>query len=124
VLHHPFIVLPLKRKVMEIFSRNGLLIILLLFVSGAVQTYGETKTCPRKKSPCFLKKMKCPAECPTSSSKDPKAKVCIVNCDSPICKAQCKSKTIVIFHCIFIRFIVIVLLLNIKYQFGLECCYC
>ncbi|KAK7816282.1 hypothetical protein CFP56_044171, partial [Quercus suber] len=34
----------------------------------------------------------CPAECPTSTPKDPKAKVCYVNCDSPICKAACKHR--------------------------------
>ncbi|XP_059440874.1 uncharacterized protein LOC132173394 [Corylus avellana] len=79
---------------MEMMSgRNGLFIILLLFVSAAVQTYGETKTCLSRRSPCFLKKMECPAECPTTTSpKDPKAKVCYINCDSPICKAQCKRR--------------------------------
>jgi hypothetical protein len=92
---------------MEMLGRNGLFIILLLFVSSAaghakVETKVETKTCPSLKSPCCFKKMKCPAECPTTYPKDPNAKACYVNCYSPICKAECKSKTIIIFHYILI----------------------
>uniref|UniRef100_A0A2N9J8C8 Late embryogenesis abundant protein LEA-2 subgroup domain-containing protein n=1 Tax=Fagus sylvatica TaxID=28930 RepID=A0A2N9J8C8_FAGSY len=79
---------------MEMIRRFSLLIILLLFVSSAtaISSNKETKTCYNRKSKCFLKKITCPAECPTSSSKDPKAKVCYVNCDSPICKAACKRR--------------------------------
>ncbi|KAB1217208.1 hypothetical protein CJ030_MR4G021113 [Morella rubra] len=78
---------------MEILRRNGLLIILLLFVTGAVQNCtAETKTCISKTSPCHLKKITCPAQCPASTSTDPKAKVCFVNCQSPICKAECKVR--------------------------------
>ncbi|XP_059442128.1 uncharacterized protein LOC132174496 [Corylus avellana] len=77
---------------------NGLfVIIVLLFVSSAAHAKTEkikveTKNCPTRRSPCFYKKMKCPAECPTSYPKDPKAKVCYINCYSPICKAECKKR--------------------------------
>ncbi|KAI9075629.1 hypothetical protein K1719_042429 [Acacia pycnantha] len=52
----------------------------------------ETKTCTHRSSPCFLKRIQCPAQCPSSSPSDPKAKICYVDCDSPICKAQCKTR--------------------------------
>ncbi|XP_040987004.1 uncharacterized protein LOC121234929 [Juglans microcarpa x Juglans regia] len=77
---------------MEIFSRNGLLIILLLFISGAVHIDAETKTCTSKGSPCRFIKMPCPSQCPTSSPTNPKAKVCYVNCNSPVCQAECKHR--------------------------------
>ena len=56
----------------------------------------ETKTCTTRRSPCFLKKIQCPPECPSSSPSpsNPKAKICYIDCESPICKAQCKSKLI------------------------------
>uniref|UniRef100_A0A7N0SXT2 Uncharacterized protein n=1 Tax=Kalanchoe fedtschenkoi TaxID=63787 RepID=A0A7N0SXT2_KALFE len=54
--------------------------------------YGETRTCYSKKIPCFLKQLKCPPQCPSTAPKDPKAKVCYIDCSSPICKAQCKKR--------------------------------
>ncbi|KAG2677917.1 hypothetical protein I3760_12G118700 [Carya illinoinensis] len=77
---------------MGILSRNGLLMILLLFLFGAVRIHAEIKTCTSKSSPCRFKKMICPAQCPSSSPKDPKAKVCYINCNSPVCKAECKNR--------------------------------
>lgn len=100
MLNHQYILVPLKRKVMEIISRFGLLIILLLFLSGATTSSSkkDTKTCYNLSSPCKFKKITCPDECPTSSPTDPKAKVCYLDCNSPICKAACKRKTIVLFQ--------------------------
>ncbi|KAJ1381670.1 Root cap [Sesbania bispinosa] len=43
-------------------------------------------------SPCFLKKIPCPAECPSKSPTNPKAKVCYLDCNSPVCKSQCKNR--------------------------------
>ncbi|PRQ31401.1 hypothetical protein RchiOBHm_Chr5g0035091 [Rosa chinensis] len=74
-------------------SYKTLLIILLFFVSAILQSRAETKVCFSKGSPCFLKKIQCPAQCPSSSPTDPKVtKVCVVNCNSPICKAECKNR--------------------------------
>lgn len=79
-------------------SNKSLLIILLFFVSAILQTRAETKVCYSKGSPCFMKKIQCPTQCPSSSPSDPKVtKVCAVNCNSPICKAECKSKNIQLF---------------------------
>ncbi|KAA8523845.1 hypothetical protein F0562_010268 [Nyssa sinensis] len=36
--------------------------------------------------------MTCPIQCPTASPSDPKAKVCYVNCYSPVCKAECRNR--------------------------------
>ncbi|KAG8364982.1 hypothetical protein BUALT_Bualt18G0055200 [Buddleja alternifolia] len=49
-------------------------------------------TCTSRRSRCFLKKIPCPRECPLTRPKDSKAKVCYVNCDSPICKAERKHR--------------------------------
>ncbi|XP_050110689.1 uncharacterized protein LOC126589446 [Malus sylvestris] len=49
------------------------------------------KVCYAKKSPCFGKQVQCPQECPSGSPTDKMAKMCYLNCDSPICKAECKS---------------------------------
>ncbi|KAL6202211.1 hypothetical protein ACLB2K_025920 [Fragaria x ananassa] len=78
---------------LEAGSNKSLLIILLFFVSAILQTRAETKVCYSKGSPCFMKKIQCPAQCPSSSPSDPKVtKVCAVNCNSPICKAECKNR--------------------------------
>ncbi|KAK3003479.1 hypothetical protein RJ639_018235 [Escallonia herrerae] len=77
---------------MSILSRSCLLIILLIFVSGvSVQVNGETVTCNRP-GPCFLRRLSCPSECPTVYPSDPQAKVCYVNCNSPICRAECRNR--------------------------------
>ncbi|CAL5341905.1 unnamed protein product [Camellia sinensis] len=82
-----------ENRVMKIILSNKcLLIILLLFISGAIQIQAETTTCNKPKSPCFLKKLPCPSECPTPYPSDAKAKVCYVNCNSPICRAECKTR--------------------------------
>ncbi|KAH7514160.1 hypothetical protein FEM48_Zijuj11G0059200 [Ziziphus jujuba var. spinosa] len=87
-------------KSMQMFSRgscSSLLIILALFVSGMVMQIEaaaakyDTVSC-YKKGPCFLKKIRCPTECPFTSPTDPQAKICSVNCDSPICKAECRKR--------------------------------
>ncbi|KAL3850768.1 hypothetical protein ACJIZ3_012650 [Penstemon smallii] len=77
---------------MKIFSSSCTL--LLLFVACLVlRVHGnEIITCTNKKSPCFLKPLKCPNECPKKIPSNSKAKACYVNCNSPVCKAECKKK--------------------------------
>ncbi|KAJ0103367.1 hypothetical protein Patl1_04563 [Pistacia atlantica] len=79
---------------MKVSSSNGFLIILLIAVSVAVgiNAAPQSLTCSARKSPCFLKKITCPYECPTTTPSDPKAKVCYINCNSPICKAECRNR--------------------------------
>ncbi|KAJ4726249.1 Root cap/late embryogenesis-like protein [Melia azedarach] len=72
-------------------SDSSLFIILLILVSVFVQIHAETATCTFHKSPCFLKYITCPPECPSRSPKDPKAKACFINSYSPVCKAECKN---------------------------------
>ncbi|CAN6558050.1 unnamed protein product [Malus baccata var. baccata] len=38
--------------------------------------------------------VECPYECPSSYSEDQKAKVCYIDCDSPMCKAHCKHNSL------------------------------
>ncbi|KAK6154314.1 hypothetical protein DH2020_008562 [Rehmannia glutinosa] len=52
----------------------------------------ERVTCTNRRSRCFLKSITCPIQCPLRRPKDPKAKACYINCDSPICKAECRRK--------------------------------
>ncbi|XP_009342433.1 uncharacterized protein LOC103934419 [Pyrus x bretschneideri] len=79
---------------MEFLGSKSVLIVLVILVSASVLVQSKTdlKVCYSKKSPCFLKQVHCPAECPSSSPKDKKAKICYLNCDSPICKAECKGR--------------------------------
>ncbi|KAK6134500.1 hypothetical protein DH2020_031734 [Rehmannia glutinosa] len=77
---------------MKILSRKGIFAIWLLFVPCLVQSYVDTITCYTKKSPCFLKQLKCPKECPSKQPSYAKAKACYLNCNSPICKPECRNK--------------------------------
>ncbi|KAL0399355.1 UNVERIFIED_CONTAM: hypothetical protein Sradi_2278800 [Sesamum radiatum] len=74
--------------------------LLLLFLACVVDVHGDTITCYTRKSPCFLKQLKCPAECPSKQPTNSYAKVCHLNCNSPICKPECKSAdgTVFYFH--------------------------
>lgn len=82
---------------MDFSSSKGLIFVLLIFALCVLHINAETQTCTNRRSPCFLKKIPCPSECPLKSPSDPKAKVCYLDCDSPICKTQCKSKTIILY---------------------------
>ncbi|KAK6917478.1 Root cap [Dillenia turbinata] len=53
----------------------------------------ETVTCKTRHSRCFLKKIKCPKECPKVKPSDPKAKACFLDCYSPKCEAVCRYHT-------------------------------
>ncbi|MED6211828.1 hypothetical protein PIB30_077338 [Stylosanthes scabra] len=78
---------------MAISRNNGLVfVMLLLFASYALQISAETHICIRRNSPCFLKRMTCPPQCNSTFPKDPKAKVCYIDCLSPKCEAQCKTR--------------------------------
>ncbi|TXG67114.1 hypothetical protein EZV62_008389 [Acer yangbiense] len=80
---------------MRFSSRNSGLIILLVFVSVVVRIHGASLLCTNARSRCFRKVITCPAQCPSKSSKNPTAKVCYVDCNSPLCQAVCKRKIIV-----------------------------
>ncbi|PNY09267.1 hypothetical protein L195_g005813 [Trifolium pratense] len=53
----------------------------------------QSVSCNFWRSPCFAKKIQCPSECPLTTLSDPNhsnAKVCYLDCVSPVCKAECK----------------------------------
>lgn len=78
---------------MEAIRSSSILVILLVCLSGAIQVKAYYSLyCSNAASRCNGKTIKCPYECPSSYSEDPKAKVCYVNCDSPICKSECKHR--------------------------------
>ncbi|XP_030551012.2 uncharacterized protein LOC115755668 [Rhodamnia argentea] len=77
---------------MKLSRIYGFLATVLLIVCGLARVHGATISCLSRGSPCFLKKMTCPDECPSNSPSNSKAKVCYVNCNSPICKPECKNK--------------------------------
>ncbi|PQQ11876.1 uncharacterized protein Pyn_32905 [Prunus yedoensis var. nudiflora] len=84
---------------MDFLGNKKTLIIVLLFVSAAVlaQSKGtsDIKVCYGRKSPCFLKQLPCPKECPLASPTDKKAKICYLNCDSPYAKLSAKSASLI-----------------------------
>ncbi|QCD86773.1 uncharacterized protein LOC114170596 [Vigna unguiculata] len=71
-----------------------IIIALSLFVSClSVQANAYYyRQCSTKGSRCYGKYIRCPNECPSSESTDPKAKVCHIDCDKPICRAVCRSR--------------------------------
>ncbi|KAI3466150.1 hypothetical protein Pfo_022813 [Paulownia fortunei] len=80
---------------MKIFSYQCLLIIMLICASCVTRIFAqkpERVTCTSRRSRCFLKSITCPNQCPFRRPKDPKAKACFINCDSPICKAECRHR--------------------------------
>ncbi|KZV43431.1 hypothetical protein F511_30385 [Dorcoceras hygrometricum] len=64
------------------------LILSSLVIQGAV----DTVTCTTTNSKCYLQSLSCPSECPQTQPSDSKAKACYLNCNSPICKPECKKK--------------------------------
>ncbi|EEF28676.1 uncharacterized protein LOC8277669 [Ricinus communis] len=79
---------------MKILSSISLSVILLAFISGLIQANAavESVKCNNAASRCYGKNVYCPAECPSTYSKDPYAKVCYINCDHPQCKTECKRR--------------------------------
>ncbi|KAL1336942.1 hypothetical protein HN51_031357 [Arachis hypogaea] len=76
---------------MEITRSSSFLIILLVFVSSLVETNAYYyKNCYAGR--CNGKYIRCPEECPSSESNDPKAKVCQIDCDKPTCNAVCRQR--------------------------------
>ncbi|KAJ9563043.1 hypothetical protein OSB04_008203 [Centaurea solstitialis] len=57
-----------------------------------VKPMQELLTCKSRKSRCFMKRIKCPVECPKVKPKNPKDKACFLDCYSPKCEAVCKSR--------------------------------
>ncbi|XP_023739298.1 uncharacterized protein LOC111887363 [Lactuca sativa] len=57
-----------------------------------VKPVQEILTCKSRKSRCFMKRIKCPVECPKVKPKNPKDKACFLDCYSPKCEAVCKSR--------------------------------
>ncbi|KAL1815366.1 hypothetical protein ACET3Z_017940 [Daucus carota] len=79
---------------MKIFKCT-ILAIVLSILYGAVQIHAQApqrSTCFSRRSACFLRRIRCPEECPTFRPSNPKAKACYINCDSPICQAECKNR--------------------------------
>ncbi|XP_074311054.1 uncharacterized protein LOC141646944 [Silene latifolia] len=89
---------------MKFSSINCLLsIVFLVFISCFITVQSktsppppvvraQTRTCVTRKSPCFLKRITCPRQCPTLNPTNPRAKVCDIDCNNPICKAECRNR--------------------------------
>ncbi|KAM7251429.1 hypothetical protein ACFE04_023312 [Oxalis oulophora] len=70
-----------------------LLAIMLVFIASVGQLHAQKKvTCTSRQSKCFAHRIVCPRECPDVKSTNPKDKVCYLDCNSPICKAECKHQ--------------------------------
>ncbi|XP_027355273.1 uncharacterized protein LOC113865105 [Abrus precatorius] len=78
---------------MWITKGSSILIVMLWFVSCLIQANAYYhQQCGTKGTKCYGKYIKCPAECPTSESTNPNAKVCHIDCDKPICRAVCRHR--------------------------------
>ncbi|XP_047306964.1 uncharacterized protein LOC124910373 [Impatiens glandulifera] len=77
-------------------KKKGLMVTILIMIMISILLMDEARaakvTCKSKSSKCYYKQVQCPSECPTPYPSDPHAKVCFINCNSPICKAECKNR--------------------------------
>lgn len=79
---------------MEITKASLILIMVLLFVSCMSHANAYYyRQCSTKGTRCYGKYIRCPTQYTSSESTNPKAKVCLTDCDKPICGIVCKSKT-------------------------------
>ncbi|XP_042432497.1 uncharacterized protein LOC122019055 [Zingiber officinale] len=49
-------------------------------------------TCRNRASPCFLRLISCPRECPEVRPEDPRARACFLDCNSPKCETTCRGR--------------------------------
>ncbi|XP_039013653.1 uncharacterized protein LOC120143387 [Hibiscus syriacus] len=56
------------------------------------QPKAEPVYCTNPKSRCYGRLIECPKECPSTTNANSQAKVCYVNCDSPVCKSSCRYR--------------------------------
>ncbi|GJS14271.1 late embryogenesis abundant protein-related protein [Tanacetum coccineum] len=74
-------------------NKTSLLIFLATFAVFCaltqVKAYSSSYCGPWSR--CQGKTLYCPSECPSSTSDNPKDKVCRIDCYSPKCKAECKN---------------------------------
>ncbi|KAL6554277.1 hypothetical protein OROMI_019950 [Orobanche minor] len=73
----------------SMMSSKLMVALCLIILPCSVQSLDKI-TCTGK-GPCFLKQLTCPNECPSARPTDAKAKACSVNCNSPICRPECKN---------------------------------
>lgn len=71
---------------------GGIVSVILLVIVLVAQVNGEYVTCYNRGSKCFLKQLNCPSQCPSTSPTNPNAKVCYLNCNSPVCSPECKNR--------------------------------
>ncbi|KAK7319353.1 hypothetical protein RJT34_04073 [Clitoria ternatea] len=71
---------------MEIAKGSSILFMVLVFVTSLIQANAYYyRQCSTR---CYGKYIKCPGECPSSESTNPKAKVCHIDCDKPLCRSR------------------------------------
>ncbi|KAJ6293135.1 hypothetical protein OIU78_025172 [Salix suchowensis] len=86
---------------MKSLTSRSISIILLTVVTGFIQATSvpEPTTTPSREFYCSAETrcgrqfLRCPMECPTTTSPDPKAKLCYADCGFPECSVQCRRKT-------------------------------
>ncbi|KVI10381.1 hypothetical protein Ccrd_011151 [Cynara cardunculus var. scolymus] len=81
---------------MKMASNKSLICIFLATFAllGAIsQVKGYSSSYCGPWSRCEGQTLYCPSECPSSESNEPKAKVCLIDCYSPKCKAECKRES-------------------------------
>ncbi|KAL5730093.1 hypothetical protein ACHQM5_002961 [Ranunculus cassubicifolius] len=77
---------------MKFFSKHKIFILSVLFVFFFSAESADKLTCRNRHQKCFLKTMKCPAQCPQVKTKTPGMKGCFVDCNSPTCEAVCRNR--------------------------------
>ncbi|KAJ3674930.1 hypothetical protein LUZ60_005546 [Juncus effusus] len=71
-------------------SSKSLLLFAIIVVLTRVSSAQNSLTCFTRSSPCFLKHLTCPSECPLTSPTDPDAKACSIDCKK--CEVFCRGR--------------------------------
>ncbi|KAJ1691686.1 hypothetical protein LUZ63_015841 [Rhynchospora breviuscula] len=69
---------------------SSVLTVYIIILAIRVASAQQTVTCTSRRSSCFLKRMRCPAECPLRTPTNPKAKACFVDCNK--CEVFCRAR--------------------------------
>jgi hypothetical protein len=66
-----------------------LITVYIIILAIDVASAQNSVTCVRRNSKCFLKRLRCPAECPRTRPTKSKAKACYLDCNK--CEAFCRG---------------------------------
>lgn len=77
--------------------KSVLLAVYVIILAIDVASAQNAVTCIRRNSKCFLRRLRCPAECPLTRPTKSKAKACYLDCNK--CEAFCRGNFVELKMC-------------------------